>query len=68
MKKEQHQRSVETLGLSVHGDEYIIEQIDQLIHDHAQQQPYARNTLLRIQSIINKHLNQGADHETIPTK
>lgn len=59
MKKEQHQRSVETLDLSVHGDALIIAEIQQLLATYQQQEIYMRNVLLRIQDLVNNYLNQG---------
>lgn len=56
-KKPQHQRSVETLGLSGDGmdsiaDEKVLTEIQRLIAKHTKQQPYSRNTLLRIKELI----------------
>ena len=57
-KKAQHRRSVETLVLSEHGDEWTLTQIQMLINAHQHTQPYSRNCLLRIQAIIADRLDE----------
>lgn len=51
-KKDLHRRSVETLGLSSHGDKATIAQIADLIHKHQEEQPYEHNVLLRIKDLV----------------
>lgn len=47
-QKDQHQRSVKTLGLSGHGDRQTIAQIKRLLNHYELGQPYEHNLLVRI--------------------
>lgn len=59
IKKSQHQRSDESLGLSGNGDKQLLAQIDDLIHHHQDEQPYIHNTLIRIKLLVDEAIGKG---------
>jgi hypothetical protein len=56
IKKDPHWQSVKTLNLADNGDEAILAEIDDLIHNHQIGQPYTQNVLWRIKLLVDKQL------------